>query len=207
MEHLPKDEARRIAANIARLAELLGLLRRRGGRAIEPRVCYPATRLADRREHHQTTEPIPVPIKRPFIYKQKIFYGWRRPLVFVFVFGFMGCTPIQRHIAGWDPTVRNRSAGAAIAAQGAARPGGYRYYHNGCYRQRPDGAWLIVAPEYCAPPPEPIADDYDGGDDGYRRGPHYGGGQCRELRQACLHKEELGEQGMGNCQRYRELCR
>jgi hypothetical protein len=27
------------------------------------------------------------------------------------------------------------------------------------------------------------------------------------LRQACLHKEELGEQGMGNCRRYRELCR
>jgi hypothetical protein len=26
------------------------------------------------------------------------------------------------------------------------------------------------------------------------------------LRQACLHKEELGEQGMGNCRRYRELC-
>jgi hypothetical protein len=99
------------------------------------------------------------------------------------------------------------ATGAAIAAQGAARPGGYRYYHNGCYRQRPDGGWLIVAPEYCAPPPEPVAEDYDGDDDGYRRGPHYGGGQCRELRQACLHKEELGEQGMGNCRRYRELCR
>ena len=95
------------------------------------------------------------------------------------------------------------ATGAAIAAQGAARPGGYRYYHDGCYQQRPDGAWLVVAPEYCAPPPEPVADDYDG----YQRGPHYGGGQCRELRQACLHKEELGEQGMGNCRRYRELCR
>ena len=35
----------------------------------------------------------------------------------------------------------------------------------------------------------------------------YEGGGCRELRQACLHKEELGEQGMGNCQRYREMCR
>jgi hypothetical protein len=35
----------------------------------------------------------------------------------------------------------------------------------------------------------------------------YGGGGCWQLRQACLHKEELGEEGMGNCQRYRELCR
>ena len=34
-----------------------------------------------------------------------------------------------------------------------------------------------------------------------------GGGRCSELRQACLHKEELGEEGMGNCRRYRELCR
>ena len=38
-------------------------------------------------------------------------------------------------------------------------------------------------------------------------GNRYGGGQCRELRQACLHKEELGVQGMGNCRRYRKLCR
>jgi len=34
----------------------------------------------------------------------------------------------------------------------------------------------------------------------------YGGGRCREMRAACMHKEELGEQGMGNCRRYRELC-
>ena len=33
------------------------------------------------------------------------------------------------------------------------------------------------------------------------------GADCRELRQACLHKGELGEQGRGNCQRYREVCR
>jgi hypothetical protein len=33
------------------------------------------------------------------------------------------------------------------------------------------------------------------------------GGECRELRQACLHKEELGEEGLGNCQRYRRMCR
>jgi len=30
---------------------------------------------------------------------------------------------------------------------------------------------------------------------------------CDELRRACLHKDELGEQGDGNCRRYRSLCR
>lgn len=38
--------------------------------------------------------------------------------------------------------------------------------------------------------------------------PHYYGyaGSCRELRRACLDKEELGEVGQGNCERYRRLC-
>jgi hypothetical protein len=31
--------------------------------------------------------------------------------------------------------------------------------------------------------------------------------ECEELRRACLHKEELGEEGEGNCRRYRESCR
>ena len=30
---------------------------------------------------------------------------------------------------------------------------------------------------------------------------------CEELRRACLHKEELGEEGEGNCRRYRETCK
>ena len=30
--------------------------------------------------------------------------------------------------------------GAAIGAQGEPRPGGYRYYQNGCYVQQPDGS-------------------------------------------------------------------
>ena len=47
--------------------------------------------------------------------------------------------------------------GAAIAAQGQPRPGGYRYYENACYQQRRDGAWLVVSPEYCAAPAEPVA--------------------------------------------------
>ncbi|KAF2989990.1 hypothetical protein OGR47_17755 [Methylocystis sp. MJC1] len=42
----------------------------------------------------------------------------------------------------------------------------------------------------------------------YYRGGHWGSGaNCRELRRACMYKRELGEEGMGNCQRYRELCR
>lgn len=32
-------------------------------------------------------------------------------------------------------------------------------------------------------------------------------GECSELRRACLNKERLGEQGEGNCRRYRTLCR
>jgi hypothetical protein len=48
--------------------------------------------------------------------------------------------------------------GAIIASQGQPRPGGYRYYQNGCYQQRPDGAWVVVAPQYCGgPAPAPVA--------------------------------------------------
>jgi hypothetical protein len=39
-------------------------------------------------------------------------------------------------------------------------------------------------------------------DDG-RRG---ASGQCEELRLACENKDRLGEQGEGNCRRYRETC-
>jgi hypothetical protein len=31
-------------------------------------------------------------------------------------------------------------------------------------------------------------------------------GRCTELRLACEHKSALGEQGEGNCRRYRETC-
>jgi hypothetical protein len=33
-----------------------------------------------------------------------------------------------------------------------------------------------------------------------------GGGQCEQLRRACENKDALGEQGEGNCRRYRESC-
>ena len=32
-------------------------------------------------------------------------------------------------------------------------------------------------------------------------------GDCEEMRRACLHKDELGEEGEGNCRRYRETCK
>ena len=44
------------------------------------------------------------------------------------------------------------ATGAAIASQGQPRAGGYRYYQHGCYAERGDGAWVVVAPEYCGPP-------------------------------------------------------
>ena len=46
------------------------------------------------------------------------------------------------------------ATGAAIGAEGEPRPGGYRYYQDACYQPQPDGAWLAVSPEYCAPAPD-----------------------------------------------------
>jgi hypothetical protein len=40
-------------------------------------------------------------------------------------------------------------------------------------------------------------------DDGRRA---RGGAQCEQLRLACENKNRLGEQGEGNCRRYRETC-
>ena len=34
-----------------------------------------------------------------------------------------------------------------------------------------------------------------------------GRGECEQLRRACENKEALGEQGKGNCRRYRLRCR
>ena len=45
------------------------------------------------------------------------------------------------------------ATGAAIGAEGELRPGGYRYYQDACYQEQPEGAWLAVSPEYCAPAP------------------------------------------------------
>jgi hypothetical protein len=65
-------------------------------------------------------------------------------------------------------------------------------------------------------PTAAFSEDIHIGPGGVRIGPSYGhhrlynrdeGGRCAEMRQACLHKGQLGEQGMGNCQRYRAMCR
>jgi hypothetical protein len=44
--------------------------------------------------------------------------------------------------------------------------------------------------------------------EGRRHRRYYGeDNACARLRRACVHKEERGEEGMGNCRRYREMCR
>ena len=45
--------------------------------------------------------------------------------------------------------VLGAATGAAVGAQGEPRPGGYRYYQNGCYLQQGDGSWVGVSPRYC----------------------------------------------------------
>lgn len=70
-----------------------------------------------------------------------------------------------------------------------------------------------VAAAFLILPTSAFSAQIEVGPGGIRVGPdyhhhmyNYGGGRCAELRQGCLHKQELGEQGMGNCSRYRALC-
>ena len=61
--------------------------------------------------------------------------------------------------------VLGAGTGAIIASEGQRRANGYYYHRNGCYLQRPDGAWVTAHPRYCAdtayvpPPPQPVAGD------------------------------------------------
>lgn len=64
---------------------------------------------------------------------------------------------------------------------------------------------LVVIALLMAPFPA-IGQTFEVGPGGVQVYPHGGGGGCRELRAACMHKGELGESGQGNCARYREMC-
>jgi hypothetical protein len=70
-------------------------------------------------------------------------------------------------------------------------------------------ACVVATPIVAAASPEDATlsqANYRSGRDSGRG--HWGyGADCRELRRACLFKEDLGEVGRGNCQRYRSLCR
>ena len=48
----------------------------------------------------------------------------------------------------------------------------------------------------------PVVEQIQYGYGGYRRHAY-----CDRLRRACMHKDERGETGLGNCRRYREECR
>lgn len=43
--------------------------------------------------------------------------------------------------------------------------------------------------------------------EGRRHRRYYRDDTCERLRRACIYKEERGEEGMGNCRRYRRVCR
>jgi hypothetical protein len=77
-------------------------------------------------------------------------------------------------------------------------------------------ACVIATPTLAAPAPRDVTLTRDVTlshqveyryDRGHGRGRWGYGPDCRELRRACLFKEDLGEVGRGNCQRYRALCR
>ena len=69
-------------------------------------------------------------------------------------------------------------------------------------------ALAIVAAAALFPPVPAFSQGIEIGPGGVRIGPERSSQrECEELRRACLHKEELGEEGEGNCRRYRETCR
>jgi hypothetical protein len=111
--------------------------------------------------------------------------------------GVPGVVPNDR--AHGNDSVAPRVYGQAILNGGAHAP----LHSRDSYR----GSFAI--------PTAAFSEDITIGPGGVRIGPSYGqhryynraeGGRCAELRQARLHKQELGEQGMGNCQRYRAMC-
>ena len=69
-------------------------------------------------------------------------------------------------------------------------------------------AFAIAAAALFAFPASAFSQGIEFGPGGVRIEPPYyqgrsaSGVQCRELRRACLHKGELGEEGQGNCRRY-----
>jgi hypothetical protein len=72
-------------------------------------------------------------------------------------------------------------------------------------------ALVIATAAFFALPTSAFSQDVEFGPRGVRIEPGYQGrsaygGECRQLRIACLHKEDLGEQGQGNCERYRRRC-
>jgi hypothetical protein len=71
--------------------------------------------------------------------------------------------------------------------------------------------FAAVAAACFAFPASAFSQEIEVGPGGIRVAPHYSGrsasrADCAELRAACLHKEEVGEEGQGNCHRYRKLC-
>lgn len=69
---------------------------------------------------------------------------------------------------------------------------------------------LVTLTALTAFPVPTFAQNVEVGPGGVTIEPHQGRSvappDCADLRRACLRKEELGEEGEGNCRRYREAC-
>ena len=63
---------------------------------------------------------------------------------------------------------------------------------------------VVAAAALCSFPMSGFSQSFEIGPGGVRI--DRAGGRCEQLRLACENKERLGEQGEGNCRRYRETC-
>lgn len=73
-------------------------------------------------------------------------------------------------------------------------------------------ALAVAAAMLCAVAAPALAQGIQIGPGGIQLEPQYRGRSvgreaCDELRRACLYEQELGEEGEGNCRKYRRQCR
>jgi len=98
------------------------------------------------------------------------------------------------------PHLRNKTSGRTFAKAGSIRGSTGRSVMRSL-------VFVVAAAAFFVLPTSTFSQSIQVGPGGVRIDDGRGrGGQCEELRRACENKDRLGEQGEGNCRRYREAC-
>lgn len=149
-------------------------------------------------EHHRETDPLTQPLNRS-----------DSSLIGSALWEWLTRFVERRNSRLYASAVRLEMAGCPNDEAGTIQ-GPLKLFRKQCVMGE-DHAHLRLGAAFFALPTSAFSQAVEFGPGGVRIHPyhrHYGyGADCRELREACLRKEELGEEGRGNCRRYREVCR